>query len=101
MIAAVIEASVRNRVFVLLIAAMAAMVGWWAVKNTPVDAIPDLGPDATGVGWIYQYTLSDFAAAPQIPVIVVTAFGSVDSAVRAIEPEDLLCCTRPPNRPPG
>ena len=25
----------------------------------PVDAVPALGPDATGVGWIYQYALVD------------------------------------------
>ena len=42
MIDRIIEASVTNRVFVLLIAAMAALVGWWALRETPVDAIPDL-----------------------------------------------------------
>ena len=148
MINAIIEASVRNRVFVLLVAAMVAMGGVWAVRHTPVDALPDLsdvqvivytqvpgqapqvvedqvtyplstamlsvphakdvrgysffgmsmvyvifedgtdlywarsrvleslnvaqarlpdgvtpalGPDATGVGWVYQYSLSDFS----------------------------------------
>jgi len=38
----IIEASVHNRVFVLLVAAMAAVIGAWAVRETPVDAIPDL-----------------------------------------------------------
>ncbi|MCB9686004.1 MAG: CusA/CzcA family heavy metal efflux RND transporter [Alphaproteobacteria bacterium] len=42
MIDRIIEGSVKNRVFVLLIAAMAALVGWWALTETPVDAIPDL-----------------------------------------------------------
>ena len=148
MIDRIIALSVRNRVFVLLLAGMAAFLGWWALRATPVDAIPDLsdvqvivyteypgqapqvvedqvtyplstammavpyardvrgysffgfsmvyvifeddtdlywarsrvleylnvvqgrlpsgvtpqlGPDATGVGWIYEYTLSDFS----------------------------------------
>ena len=148
MIDRIIEGSVRNRIFVLLLAAMAGALGVWAVIETPVDAIPDLsdvqvivlteypgqapqvvedqityplstamlsvpyakvvrgysffgfslvyiifedgtdlywarsrvleylnfvqgrlprgatpqlGPDATGVGWIYEYTLSDFS----------------------------------------
>jgi len=42
MIERIIEGSVRNRVFVLLLACMAAVVGMWAVTETPVDAIPDL-----------------------------------------------------------
>ena len=42
MIDAIIEASVRNRVFVLLVGAMVAFGGWWALRSTPVDAIPDL-----------------------------------------------------------
>ncbi|MEL6342564.1 MAG: CusA/CzcA family heavy metal efflux RND transporter [Myxococcota bacterium] len=148
MIAHIIEASARNRVFVLILAAMFAAVGVWSVRQTPIDAIPDLsdvqvivytehpgqapqvvedqvtyplstamlsvpfardvrgysffgvsmvyvifedgtdlywarsrvleslnvvqgrlpdgvtpqlGPDATGVGWVYQYTLTDFS----------------------------------------
>ena len=153
MINAIIEGSVRNRFFVLLLAAMAALVGLWAVSETPVDAIPDLsdvqvivyteypgqapqvvedqvtyplstamlavpyakdvrgysffgfsmvyiifedgtdlywarsrvleylnfvqgklpqgvapalGPDATGVGWIYEYTLADFTPRTEV-----------------------------------
>ena len=153
MIARVIEASVHNRVFVLLLGFLVGLVGLWAVQNTPVDAIPDLsdvqvivyteypgqapqvvedqvtyplttamlsvpyaqdvrgysffgfslvyiifedgtdlywarsrvleylnvvqsrlpeaatpqlGPDATGVGWIYQYTLSDFTPRAEV-----------------------------------
>jgi Cu(I)/Ag(I) efflux system membrane protein CusA/SilA len=153
MIHRVIEASVRNRFFVLLLAGMAAFVGWVAMQQTPVDAIPDLsdvqvivytefpgqapqvvedqvtyplstamlsvpfakdvrgysffgfsmvyvifedgtdlywarsrvleylnfvqarlpdgvtpqlGPDATGVGWIYQYTLTDFTPRAEV-----------------------------------
>ncbi len=148
MIARIIEASVRHRVFVLLVAVLCAAIGVGVVRATPVDAIPDLsdvqvivytdhpgqapqvvedqityplstamlsvphaqdvrgysffgysmvyvifedgtdlywarsrvleslnsaqgrlppgvnprlGPDATGVGWVYQYSLSDFS----------------------------------------
>ena len=42
MIEAVIRWSVGNRVFVLLATAILVGVGIYAVKNTPVDAIPDL-----------------------------------------------------------
>ena len=153
MIDRIIEASVRNRVFVLLIAGIAAMLGWWSLRETPIDAIPDLsdvqvivyteypgqspqvvedqvtyplstamlsvpfaqdvrgysffgfsmvyvifedgtdlywarsrvleylnvvqgrlpegvspqlGPDATGVGWVYQYTLTDFSPRAEV-----------------------------------
>jgi copper/silver efflux system protein len=153
MIDSIIEGSVRNRVFVLLIAALAVVIGLWALQETPVDAIPDLsdvqvivyteypgqapqvvedqvtypmstamlsvpyakdvrgysffgfsmvyvifedgtdlywarsrvleylnvvqgrlpagatpqlGPDATGVGWIYEYTLADFTPRTEV-----------------------------------
>ncbi|GFD77773.1 cation transporter [Tenacibaculum sp. KUL118] len=42
MIESVIRWSVNNRVLVLLSAIMLSIAGVWAVKNTPVDAIPDL-----------------------------------------------------------
>ena len=42
MIEAVIRWSVHNRLLVLLAAIMLAGAGFWSVKNTPVDAIPDL-----------------------------------------------------------
>jgi len=42
MIASIIEASVRNRLFVLLVAAMVGVAGWVALVSTPIDAIPDL-----------------------------------------------------------
>ena len=41
-VGAVIEWSVRNRFFVLLITLLLSVGGVWAVKTTPVDAIPDL-----------------------------------------------------------
>jgi Cu(I)/Ag(I) efflux system membrane protein CusA/SilA len=30
----------------------------YAQKRLPSDVVPTLGPDATGVGWVYEYTLS-------------------------------------------
>ena len=42
MIAAVIRASLRNRLLVILAASMMAGWGWWAVQRAPLDALPDL-----------------------------------------------------------
>ncbi len=42
MIERLIEWSVQNRFFVLVLAAVLAGGGLWAVRSTPVDAIPDL-----------------------------------------------------------
>src|SRR4051794_39089429 len=43
MIERIIEASIRNRFLVLAVAAALAVGGVYAVLDTPVDAIPDLG----------------------------------------------------------
>src|SRR5436190_24327410 len=43
MIEKIIEYSIRNRFIVLIIAAGLAVWGIYAVLNTPVDAIPDVG----------------------------------------------------------
>ncbi len=42
MVSKLIEAALRNRLIVLLIAAATVVYGVYAVKTTPVDAIPDL-----------------------------------------------------------
>ncbi|HSD69631.1 MAG TPA: CusA/CzcA family heavy metal efflux RND transporter [Woeseiaceae bacterium] len=42
MIARLIEGSLRNRPLVLILTLLALGVGWWAVRTTPLDAIPDL-----------------------------------------------------------
>ena len=42
MIAAIIRWSIANRLFVLLVTAVLVGVGVYSVKNTPIDAIPDL-----------------------------------------------------------
>jgi Cu(I)/Ag(I) efflux system membrane protein CusA/SilA len=159
----IIEASVRNRFFVLIITGMVVAVGWWALRTMPIDAIPDLsdvqvivyteysgqapqvvedqvtyplstamlsvpyatvvrgysffgfsmvyiifedgtdlywarsrvleylnyvqgrlpagttpvlGPDATGVGWIYEYTLTDFSPRARVLRANMDADGS-------------------------
>ena len=42
MIRAIIRASIANRVIILALAIMMGVVGVWAIRSTPVDAIPDL-----------------------------------------------------------
>ncbi|WP_281968007.1 efflux RND transporter permease subunit [Roseovarius nanhaiticus] len=42
MIAAIIRASIANRIIILALAIMMGAAGIWAIRTTPVDAIPDL-----------------------------------------------------------
>ena len=42
MIAKIIELSARNRFVIFLMVFFSLAWGWWALKNTPLDAIPDL-----------------------------------------------------------
>src|ERR1700690_1136185 len=42
MIEKIIEFSARNRYLVLALVALTAIAGWYAMKATPIDAIPDL-----------------------------------------------------------
>ncbi|WP_394156028.1 efflux RND transporter permease subunit [Loktanella salsilacus] len=42
MIPALIRASIKNRILVLALSVMLAIAGVWAIRSTPVDAIPDL-----------------------------------------------------------
>ena len=42
MITKLIDASLKNRFMVLILAAVLIAIGLWSVKNTPLDAIPDL-----------------------------------------------------------
>ncbi|NOQ30304.1 MAG: CusA/CzcA family heavy metal efflux RND transporter [Helicobacteraceae bacterium] len=44
MIEKIIDLSIKNRFVVLLITIFLAFSSFWAVKNTPLDAIPDLSP---------------------------------------------------------
>ncbi|WP_341711759.1 efflux RND transporter permease subunit [Erythrobacter sp.] len=42
MIARIIDASIANRLFIVLAAVAVTLAGFWAVRATPVDALPDL-----------------------------------------------------------
>src|SRR5512145_2494818 len=42
MINRTIDFSANNKLIVFLLVAAAAIVGWWSMKNIPLDAIPDL-----------------------------------------------------------
>jgi Cu(I)/Ag(I) efflux system membrane protein CusA/SilA len=42
MIARIIELSARNKFIVFLMVFAGLAWGWWALQNTPLDAIPDL-----------------------------------------------------------
>lgn len=42
MIARIIDASIANRIFIALAAIVLTLAGLWAVRETPVDALPDL-----------------------------------------------------------
>jgi len=42
MIDRIVELALRNRVCVVALCALAAGAGWWALRTTPIDAIPDL-----------------------------------------------------------
>ena len=42
MIARIIEGSIANRLFIILASVAIALAGFWAVRTTPVDALPDL-----------------------------------------------------------
>ena len=42
MIRAIIRASIANRVIILALAIMMGVAGVWAIRETQVDAIPDL-----------------------------------------------------------
>jgi len=42
MIDRIIDFSARHKLFILLVTATAALLGWWSMKHLPLDAIPDL-----------------------------------------------------------
>ncbi len=44
MIEKVIEFSIKNRFLLLMATLFLTFASFWAVKNTPLDAIPDLSP---------------------------------------------------------
>src|SRR3546814_20419811 len=50
MIARIIEGSIANRLFIVLASIVIALAGFWAVRTTPVDAMPDLRSEDRRVG---------------------------------------------------
>src|SRR4029453_11813167 len=48
MVERIIDFSARNRFIVFLLIFGLAMAGWWAMRNTPIDAIPDIS-DTQGI----------------------------------------------------
>ena len=42
MINRIIEFSAKNKFIVFLLVASAGIMGWWSMKQVPLDAIPDL-----------------------------------------------------------
>jgi Cu(I)/Ag(I) efflux system membrane protein CusA/SilA len=45
-------------------------------RRLPAGVTPQLGPDATGVGWIYEYTLTDFGPRARVLRLALDADGS-------------------------
>jgi Cu(I)/Ag(I) efflux system membrane protein CusA/SilA len=41
-IARIVEFSARNRLLILLLTVAASSIGWWSMKEVPLDALPDL-----------------------------------------------------------
>jgi len=39
----IIDLCLKNRILVLIFFGLLISAGWWAMKNTPIDAIPDIG----------------------------------------------------------
>ena len=44
MIESIIEKSVKNKALLLLTLLIAAFLSFWAIRQTPLDALPDLTP---------------------------------------------------------
>lgn len=82
MIARIIEFSARNKFIIFLLVGFLALWGWWALKQTPLDAIPDLSdtqviiytewagrsPDLVEDQITYPIT-STLLAAPKVQVV--------------------------------
>ena len=71
MIDRIIDFSVRNKFLVLLLVAAAALAGVHALKNVPLDAIPDLGD--TQVIVYSQWDRSPDVIEAQVTYPIVTA----------------------------
>src|SRR4030043_402051 len=95
MIAKIIDYSARNRFIIFLLVASLALWGYWALKKTPLDAIPDLsdtqviiytewqgrGPDLVG-GPITHPITATLPAAPKAPLVRGFSYAVVDKTGR-------------------
>ena len=94
MIARIIDFSARNKFLVILFVAAAIAWGYWALKNTPLDAIPDLSdtqviiytewpgrsPDLVEDQVTYPIT-STLLAAPKVQAVRGFPFWAVPSSM--------------------
>ncbi len=78
-LAAVIAASIRNRMLILLIGLLLILGGAWAVFTTPVDAIPDLS-DAQVIVYTEYKGQSPRTLEDQVTYPLTTALVSVPGA---------------------
>ena len=63
MVDGIISWCLRNT-FLVFVAVIAALIGgWYALENTPVDAIPDIGALARYVGEAFEEMTATFDAA--------------------------------------
>ncbi len=85
MVERIIEFSARNRFFVILLVLSAAVAGLWAVRQTPVDALPDLSDTQVIVYTKWQGRSPDLVE-DQITYPIVTALLSAPnvSVVRGL-----------------
>jgi Cu(I)/Ag(I) efflux system membrane protein CusA/SilA len=60
-----------------------------ARNRLPATASPQLGPDATGVGWVYQYSLSDFGPRARVLRAALDADGDGDVGSSELPPPTL------------
>ena len=74
MINRIIEFSARNRFIVLMFTAAAVIAGVWSVRNTPLDAIPDLSD--TQVIVYSRWDRSPDIIESQVTYPIVTSLGS-------------------------
>lgn len=72
MIEKIIDWSARNPVIVFLFTAFLAIAGIWAIKNTPLDAIPDLS-DVQVIIWTEWMGRSPNLVEDQITYPIATA----------------------------
>ena len=102
MIAAIIRGSIQNRFLVLALAMMMAIAGVWAIRSTPVDAIPDLSDVQVIIKTPYPgqapQVVEDQVTYP-ITTAMLAVPGATDVRGFSFFGELCLCCIRGWNRP--